>query len=1131
MLSTRDSVPDTPTGMPPAGRHRSPVRGFYLLVLVIAFVFDAAFVFAFVVDPVDFCLTSREAVDYVDVSFVYVRLAAALSAVALGFLGFSLALRPVRMERRMERALTVFGAELLAGISASAGLLGPSSEQRQKALQVVIWTHAAAATLAGLRALLTRQDAIDLPMALDEVSTAPAFRAHFEEPDTKQPSLERLERFLEVRSVRGSIRAQLRRSNNALSAVGGALVLLSLANFALELRRTLGADPPRLDESELAALNAPQPVESYFGDLPLQPRGSSRVVLLLVSGLRLDALHAVPALRTLFSSPELARDSLVLPLTAGPPSTSTAQWLALATGASAALTGVYGDHRLPETPFDSVFRQARLHGLSSFATGSPWFTELFHSQLLRPHRFFAEGAVAPELGTWAGWPKEPSYEQVHGDGFVAGRQADQTRMQLLHRALSAAHDKPTGTEAGSASGTGLGGARGASTGTGSRGGTASGGGSGGSSGGSGAWSARSGAAAAARGVLHPLQLDEEEGWLENEETSHWVPTITPTPTPGVNGHLFELLTAQLSQADVQAHCSGAAPGLDPRGAYVHALEEAAKHIGSLIRELDATTTLLIVSDHGSVDAGGSGGAEPLATQVPLVAYRPGSRLGVLGAHGEGAAHAIDVNSPRMGALYTPRPSGTRTGGGWRTVDVAPTIAALLGLPVPRESEGVPIRPLLPLANQQLLHLSARDVFLQRQRLGTALAAKLSVALGASEALLLQAEAPTQPDELARLTAELVTLHERLLHRAASGEAATSSLFTGLGALALGITVLAMVQRGSFADLQLAYHPVPGQYANRRAFAFALLALLASYGGALGGFLGLLHLRGYTSWDSTLLHYPTELVVYLIDAMLPALLIAFVVARTYHFLYLVTPNDEPREEALTDRSDAGETDGAAAATDASDDGYSDDSRSDDDDRESRGATERSRRSTKAKRTALEDDGLDRFGRGRPRVSFGLGAYCARMGAASSEYVRCLFLGTAPVYSDVSMIYLIKVYMLLLALLVHLVLTWLASRAYTFLVPPLLLVHFDVEQLWTYRFQLLTLQLLSGCVLAATVLAMRVWPPDDLSTAHYDRLYALAVLKYERRRGASAKSDDVVAMLEEETEALVRANYQAVADHGD
>ena len=253
------------------GRTRSPVRGFYLLVLVAAFAFDAAFVFAFVVSPVDYCLTSREAVDYVDISFVYVRLVAALGAVTCGFMGFSLALRPVRMERRMERALTVLAAELAAAISASAGLLGPSSEQRQRAIRVVLCTHAAAAALAGLRALLTRQGAIDLPMALDEVSTAPAFRAHFEEPDTKQPSLERLERFLEVRSVRGSIRAQLRRSNHALSAVGGALVLFSLANFALELRRTLGSDPPRLDEVDIAALNDPQPVEAYFGDLLVLP--------------------------------------------------------------------------------------------------------------------------------------------------------------------------------------------------------------------------------------------------------------------------------------------------------------------------------------------------------------------------------------------------------------------------------------------------------------------------------------------------------------------------------------------------------------------------------------------------------------------------------------------------------------------------------------------------------------------------------------------------------------------------------------------------------------------------------------------------------------------------------------------
>ena len=116
-------------------------------------------------------------------------------------------------------------------------------------------------------------------------------------------------------------------------------------------------------------------------------------MLLVVSGLRRDALHAVPAWRDLLGSAEFSRDSVSLALRAGPPSTSVSQWLSLATGASAALTGVYGDRRLAEPPLDSIFREARLHGLSSFVTGSPWFTELFHSQLLRPRRFFAEGAV------------------------------------------------------------------------------------------------------------------------------------------------------------------------------------------------------------------------------------------------------------------------------------------------------------------------------------------------------------------------------------------------------------------------------------------------------------------------------------------------------------------------------------------------------------------------------------------------------------------------------------------------------------------------------------------------------------------------------------------------------------------
>ena len=124
----------------------------------------------------------------------------------------------------------------------------------------------------------------------------------------------------------------------------------------------------------------------------------------------------------------------------------------------------------------------------------------------------------------------------------------------------------------------------------------------------------------------------------------------------------------------------------------------------------------------------------------------------------------------------------------------------------------------------------------------------------------------------------------------------------------------------------------------------------------------------------------------------------------------------------------------------------------------------------------------------------------------------------------MIYLLKVYTLLFATASLLLLAFLQARAYTFLLPHLLLVRFDVEADWTYRFQLLTLQLMTLCLMLVSTLSMLTWPSEDLSAAYYDRLYSLVLLKFERRRGATAKSDDVLAMLDEETEALVRARYQ-------
>ena len=93
------------------------------------------------------------------------------------------------------------------------------------------------------------------------------------------------------------------------------------------------------------------------------------------------------------------------------------------------------------------------------------------------------------------------------------------------------------------------------------------------------------------------------------------------------------------------------------------------------------------------------------------------------------------------------------------------------------------------------------------------------------------------------------------------------------------------------------------------------------------------------------------------------------------------------------------------------------------------------------------------------------------------------------------------------------------------PHLLPLRFEHDAGWTSRFQLSTLQLFASVQLLCSAAMLRVWPSNDLTAAHYDKLYSLVLLKFERRRGATAKSDDVLAMLDEETEALVRARYQA------
>lgn len=111
----------------------------------------------------------------------------------------------------------------------------------------------------------------------------------------------------------------------------------------------------------------------------------------------------------------------------------------------------------------------------------------------------------------------------------------------------------------------------------------------------------------------------------------------------------DLLVVHLPDVDERGHESGVGPE------YRDAARRADRIVGRIAAAVGEGTALIVTSDHGHIEAGGHGGPEEEVTRTPLALFGEGL---VPGASGE-----------------------------IRQVDVAPTIAALLGIPRPRHATG------------------------------------------------------------------------------------------------------------------------------------------------------------------------------------------------------------------------------------------------------------------------------------------------------------------------------------------------------------------------------------------------------------------------------------------------------------
>ncbi|MGH2399260.1 MAG: alkaline phosphatase family protein, partial [bacterium] len=118
---------------------------------------------------------------------------------------------------------------------------------------------------------------------------------------------------------------------------------------------------------------------------------------------------------------------------------------------------------------------------------------------------------------------------------------------------------------------------------------------------------------------------------------------------------LQLVLVHLPSVDLLGHGFG---GASPQ--YAESVRRVDTLLASLLAAVDlSSTTIIVTSDHGHIDRGGHGGWEPVVKQVPLVLAGAGIRRGVQGG---------DV---RLG-------------------EVAPTVAVLLGIPIPSHSQGRPL---------------------------------------------------------------------------------------------------------------------------------------------------------------------------------------------------------------------------------------------------------------------------------------------------------------------------------------------------------------------------------------------------------------------------------------------------------
>lgn len=142
-----------------------------------------------------------------------------------------------------------------------------------------------------------------------------------------------------------------------------------------------------------------------------------------------------------------------------------------------------------------------------------------------------------------------------------------------------------------------------------------------------------------------------------------------------------------------------------------ALSRLSQFLLELMGAMPSNSVLLVVTDHGHEAAGGAGGTSETVTKLPMYVYRKTVAFG---------ASALELEALAAAATFSTTP-GHSTDSDPRALldiecsmlDLAPTLALLSGLPLPRHAEGGFITRMFSNVRREMWPAHARDLLYQR----------------------------------------------------------------------------------------------------------------------------------------------------------------------------------------------------------------------------------------------------------------------------------------------------------------------------------------------------------------------------------------------------------------------------------